>query len=339
MSNKGEKLTAETTTNHVNIKQFLLRYNAIILFVVLLIGSSMMSSSFLTKGNIFNVLRQHTPYIIMSMGMLLTILTGGIDLSVGAVAGVGGIVAAKAMMEWKLETTGSIILVLLITLLVGAVIGAINGTLVSKFKLAPFIITLAAMTTYRGVAYILSGGQPIRLPDHPPSSGLLTTFGSASDPILGVPYPIWLGLLVVVVFFLLMKYTGFGRYVIATGSNEDALRLAGINVKRYKISVYMISSALATLAGTVIASRAAIATPIAGDGLELDIVAGCVIGGASLSGGKGTVLNTVIGVMIIALIGNIMNLMSIAIYPQQVIKGLIIVVSVLIRAASDKEKA
>jgi ribose transport system permease protein len=211
--------------------------------------------------------------------------------------------------------------------------------LVAFSELAPFIVTLAMMTIARGMTFMMSNGQPTRLPYDLEASDLMDQFGSGGVPFLGLPWPVVLSILVALAFYFIMGYTTFGRMVIATGSNETAVRLAGISEKRYKFLVYVISGALAGLAGVVSTARTGVGTPITGVGLELDAIAACVIGGALLSGGKGTIVNTVIGVLVLGLIGNVMNLLSVPVYPQQIIKGLIIIFAVLLQRFSNRPGA
>lgn len=323
-----------------SLKSIVLKYSAYLIFLFLIIISSILSPVFLSVENIFNVLRQQAPTAIIAIGGLLVILTGGIDLSVGALLGVCNIFIAIMLSKWNMGSVGGVFLAMLLTIIIGLLMGSLNGVLVSKFKMAPFIATLAVMTMVRGLAYQLTGGSPIRLPVDPvkqPGSAGLVNFGQIGDPIFGMPLAVWSVILITLVFWFIMKYTSFGRLIIASGSNETAVRLAGINVNKYKFSVYAISGILAGMSAILITARAGIATPTAGTGFELDAIAACVIGGASLAGGKGKVMNTIIGVLIIALIGNIMNLLSVPAYPQQMIKGAIIILAVLMNGIEDKK--
>lgn len=322
--------------NSVKISTFLLKYSAFLMLVFLIIVATILSPVFLSVGNIFNVLRQQTPYALVALGILLTILTGGIDLSPGAVLAVANVILAVAVKDWGLDTPGGIWIAMLLAIFVGLLFGALNGTLISKFKLAPFIATLATMTMARGCAYMITGGSPIRLPVEQGGSKALVDFGQTGDPLLGIPLSVWFVIVVIAIFWFFMKYTSFGRMIIASGSNETAVRFAGINVNKYKFSAYMISALMASLAGILLASRAAMGTPASGQSFEMDAIAACVIGGASLSGGVGKVINTIIGVLVIALIGNIMNLLSVAAYPQQVIQGAIIILAVLMNKGEKK---
>lgn len=206
-----------------------------------------------------------------------------------------------------------------------------NGVLVALFGLASFVATLAMMTMARGLAYMMSNGQPVRFPKDLSTAQFLQEFGSKGLPGLGTPWPVVFALAVILLFVFLLRRTHWGRLTIATGSNETAVRLAGLPVGRYKFLAYTIAGGLSALAGIIATSRTAVGTPVTGIGLELDAIAACVIGGALLSGGKGTVTNTMIGVLVLGLIGNIMNLMSVPAYPQQIIKGLIIILAVLMQ--------
>jgi ribose transport system permease protein len=331
-------MTAKTAEvrKKISPKDLLLKYNAVLILIVLVVASSLLSNVFFTTVNIFNLLRQITPLLLVSLGMLFVILTGGIDLSVGSIAAVCAMMMSVAIMQWKFDTVGGLVVALLLTCVVGFAIGSINGVLVAILRMAPFVATLATMTMGRGLAYLITNGQPLRLSPDFASTKILDTFGSKNIPVLSFPWPILLAIIVVVIFALVSRYMTFGRMIIATGSNESAVRLAGIPVQRYKFLAYAFCGLMCALAAIVSTSRTSIGTPISGTGYELDAIASCVIGGASLSGGKGTVLNTVIGVIILGLIGNIMNLLSVAAYPQQIIKGAIIIFAVLLQSVSDR---
>lgn len=323
-----------TNPKAASLVSILINYNIYIMLVVLIVVSSVLSEHFLTLQNIFNLLRQLAPLSLVAIGMLLVILTGGIDLSVGSVAAIGGM--GVAMLMPALPFDGGIALVLCVigATVFGALLGAINGVLVAGFGMASFVATLAMMTMARGLAYMLSNGQPVRFPRELPTAQILTEFGSKGMPGIGLPWPVLAVLLVIALFIFLLRRTNWGRLTIATGSNENAVRLAGLPVWRYKFLAFTLCGALSALAGIFVTARTAVGTPVTGIGLELDAIAACVIGGALLSGGKGTVVNTMIGVLILGLIGNIMNLMSVPAYPQQIIKGVIIILAVLMQGIS-----
>ncbi|MDZ3992523.1 ABC transporter permease [Pseudomonas sp. Teo4] len=314
-----------------------LRHNALVMLLVLVVVASSLSADFFTWQNLGNLLRQLTPLMLVSIGMLIVILTAGIDLSVASVAAVGGIVVAMSLNVLPVTGTGGLLLALAIAVASGVLMGLVTGTFVAYLRMAPFIATLAMMTMARGLAFMLSNGQPQRLADDQPAAALLRDFGRLADPLFGVPWPVWLALWVVVGFALVLRYNAFGRLIVASGSNETAVRLAGIAVERYKLAAYALCGGLSALAGVVIASRSGVATPNAGLALELDAIAACVIGGALLSGGKGSLFYTVVGVLVLGLIGNIMNLLSVPAYPQQVIKGAIIVVAVLLQGIGRRD--
>jgi len=291
---------------------------AIIVVLILLIVSSFLSDAFLTRQNIFNLLRQLTPPTLIAMGMLFVIMTGGVDLSVGSVVAMAAVFTAHLLSSYNIFVT------ILLVLLSGAAFGAVSGYLVAKRRLAPFVVTLAGMTIARGIAFIVSRGMPERIRH----DGLLS-FSTTS--ILGVPVMVWTVAIVVVALALMHRYTAFGRLVQTVGSNETAAKLSGINASFYKIGVYVLSAVLASIAGIMIASRVGMGTPLAGEAMELDAIAAVVIGGASLAGGNGKVINTLMGVWVLGMIGNVMNLLNVPSYPQQVFKGVIIILAILLQ--------
>ncbi|MGI6070039.1 MAG: ABC transporter permease [Blautia sp.] len=319
-----------------NVKDFIIKYNAVFILIVLIIISTILSPVFLTANNIFNILRQNTPILLISMGMLLVILTGGIDLSVGSIAAVGGMMISLTLVLWKMASPLGLVVSILLTLLSGVLLGAISGVLVSYANMAPFVVTLAMMTIARGIGYLITNGQPVRWSESTTGVNLMLDFGS--ETLLGIPYPVILAVIACVIFVFLTKYTMTGRLIIAIGSNESAVMLAGINSKRYKFLVYAVSGFMSALGGIVMACRSGTGTPMSGAGYELDAIAACVIGGASLSGGKGGVGNTIIGVLVLGLIANIMNLLSVPAYPQEIIKGIIILFAVLVQSLGSKNR-
>ena len=257
--------------------------------------------------------------------MLLVILTGGIDLSVGSVVAFTGVLCA--MLSHYIDWQSAAIL----SILTGLFIGMLSGYLVAYQKMAPFIVTLAIMTIVRGLGFMLSNGTPIMLHEDEVS---MVNFGSGY--LLGIPNPVFILFMVFGMTEVLLRYNVLGRIIIAIGSNEEAVKLSGIRVSKYKLIVYMLVASASALSGIVIVSRTTVGSPIMGMGLELDVIAAVVIGGASLRGGKGSAFNTFLGVLILGMIGNIMNLKDIPSYPQQVIKGLIIIFAVLLQRYQDK---
>lgn len=323
----------------INVKNILLKYNAVLILIALIIASTILSDAFFTVTNIFNLLRQLVPMTLATLGMLLVVLTGGIDLSVGSVTAMGGMITAIMIQNAGMVSGASMIVILIAVLGIGFLIGCMSGAFVVVLKMAPFVATLATMTIIRGAAYMTSNGQPIRLLSEYDTSAMMVKFGSQGIPGIGLPWPVVLIIAVIVLMWLVMRNTVFGRLVIASGSNETAVRLAGINVNKYKFFAYAICGMLCALGGFILTSRVAVASPAVSTGMELDAIAACVIGGASLMGGKGSVGNTIIGVLVLGLITNVMTLLSIAAYPQQIIKGLIIVLAVFLQYITNKEGA
>lgn len=294
-------------------------------FVLLLFLAATMSDVFFTERNISNLLRQIVTNGLISLGMLVVILTGGIDLSVGPVVAFSAIVVSGMIQNNHLPLPVAI----LIALGVGGFAGAFNGFMISRFKLQPFIVTLATLGAIRGLVYVYS-----QTPITPEDPSFRTIFGS---PIFG---PFTLSVLIMILAFLVMMFfinrTTAGRAIVAIGGNEEAVRLAGINVRWHILLAYIISGLCAALAGVLLASRLGIAQPSLGAGFELDAIAACVIGGAILGGGGGSVLGTVGGVITLGLIDNLLNLFNVQSYYQQIFKGLIILFAVLARR---KEKS
>ncbi len=307
---------------------YLLKYNTIVIFVALLITSSFASDVFFSERNMFNLLRQVAGIGAVSMGMLLVILTAGIDLSVGSISALASVFVAHFLLSMSLPAS------IALSILAGILLGSCSGFLVANRRVAPFIATLAMMTIVRGLAFIVSKGRPILLSE---SGEALKNFGS--DYWLRIPQPVFVMFLIFVIVFVLLRYSVFGRLVIAIGSNETAVRLSGIRVWIYKFLVYSICGGFASIAGIISTARTGVGSPVVGMGMELDAIAAVVIGGASLSGGKGTALNTLLGVFILGMIGNIMNLKNVPAYPQQVIKGLIIIFAVLLQGIQRRSEA
>ena len=304
---------------HVFMRYFR-QFGTAAIFILLVIAAASQSDAFLTERNIMNVLRQMSGVGIMAIGMLFVILTRGIDLSVGSLAALGAVASAFLIQQYD------IFVALGIVVLMGAACGAVSGFLVAFLKLPAFVITLAMMTAARGFALIMSNGQPIM----PGASGApLQAWGTSFT--FGLPNPALLMIALFAVAYVVLNYTRYGRIVKAIGSNPEAVRLSGINVSLYVMSVYIISGALATIAGIIVTARSGVGSASVGVAAELDVIAAVVIGGASLMGGRGGIINTFIGVMILGVIGNIMNLAGVPGYHQQVYLGAIIVIAVILQ--------
>jgi ribose/xylose/arabinose/galactoside ABC-type transport system permease subunit len=289
-------------------------------FFLLLLVAASMSDVFFTQRNISNLLRQIVTNGLISLGMLVVILTGGIDLSVGPVVAFSAIVVSGMIQRQGLPLPAAIP----IALCVGLLAGLFNGVMISRFRLQPFIVTLATLGAIRGLVYVYS-----ETPITPEDPSFRTVFGTQ---ILG---PFTLSVLIMLVAFLVMEFflsrTTAGRAIVAIGGNEEAVRLAGINVRAHITLAYVISGLCAAMAGVLLASRLGIAQPSVGAGFELDAIEACVIGGAILGGGGGTVLGTFGGVVTLGLIDNLLNLFNVQSYYQQIFKGVIILVAVLAR--------
>jgi ribose/xylose/arabinose/galactoside ABC-type transport system permease subunit len=286
--------------------------------VLLIVFASVATDTFLTERNITSMSRQIVTNGLLSLGMLLVILTGGIDLSVGSVVAFAGLLATglQIHMPWPLA--------IMVALLMGLVVGTVNGILVAHFRLQPFIATLATMGSLRGLLYIYS-----ETPQYPEDPLFRSLLGGGFIGPFPVPALIFLLALPIVWFYL--QHTISGRAVYAIGVNPEAVRLAGVNVKRHLMSAYMSSGFLAALAGVLLASRVGVAQPSVGIGYELDAIAAVVIGGGILGGGGGNVLGVLGGVLALAAVDNVLNLFNVESYYQQFLKGLIILVAVLAR--------
>lgn len=287
------------------------------LFVILLVFAALSSDTFLTEKNITNLLRQTVINGLISLGMLVVILSGGIDLSVGAVVALSAIVTGIVM-----ESAATPVAIV-VAVLAAAAVGLVNGAIIARFKIQPFIVTLGSLSAVRGLVYVISE-TPVVYTD----AGFLRIGAAMLGPIPGITV-IMIAAYLVMSFFL--SRTTSGRAIVGIGGNEEAVRLAGINVFWNTTLAYVICAALAGAAGVILASRVGIAQPSVGIGWELDAIAACVIGGAILGGGGGSVRGTFIGVLVLALISNLLNMFNVQTYYQQIFKGALIVLAVLAR--------
>ncbi len=295
------------------------KYGLLIAFAVLCVVLSMRSPAFLTVQNGINVLRQISINAILAIGVTYVILTGGIDLSLGSVLALTGVLAAT----FAHPGTYPLVVPLAIGILGGVLIGILNGIVITRFRVAPFIVTLGMMTIARGGALIASKGRPV--------SNLSDAFNFIGNGnLLGVPIPVLLLAGVFGISYFVLRRTTFGRYVYAVGGNEEAARASGIGTQRVKIAAYAICSGLAGLAGIIQASRITTGQPNAGISYELDAIAAVVIGGTSLSGGVGTITGTLLGALLIGTLNNGLDLLNVSSYYQQVVKGLIIIGAVIL---------
>jgi ribose transport system permease protein len=284
------------------------------------VGLAFLSPNFLTVSNSFDVMRQVSINAVIAFGMTLSILLGGIDLSVGSILALSSVLAAMAMKGGYGAGPAAGI-----AILAGAAMGSLNGAVIAKGNVAPFIATLGTMTLLRGAALVISNGSPI--------SGFSSDFFS----LLGggyvarlVPVPVVLMLVMFAVFWFVLARTVFGRHVYATGGNAEAAKLSGVNTDRVQILVYTVSGAMAALAGVILTSRLDSAQPTAGAGYELDAITAVVLGGTSLSGGRGWIFGTLVGALLIGVLNNGLNLMGVSAFYQQIVKGSVILLAVLL---------
>lgn len=310
-------------------KEILARFQSLIALLLMILAMSLLSDKFLTPANSWNILRQISINVCLSIGMTLIILTAGIDLSVGSMLALTGAITA-GLLKNGIELSQLNILIqftlfgaLTAGLLVGVLLGAFNGLMITRFRIPPFVVTLAMLGIARGLTMLWTGGFPI--------TGLGDSFAVIGTGIyLGMPMPVWISVALVGIFMLITKRTRFGRYIYAVGGNETAARLSGLRVNHIKLAVYTLGGVLSAVAGLIITSRLDSAQPNAGMGYELDSIAAVVIGGTSLSGGRGTILGTVLGCLIIGVLNNGLFLLDVSPFWQQVVKGFVILIAVAI---------
>lgn len=300
----------------------LIKYKSIIGLILFSVIISILNPRFLTMGNILNILRQTSINSIIAAGMTFVILTGGIDLSVGSILALTGAYAA-GMIGYGIPP----ILAVILALIIGGAIGVINGLIISKGKVQPFIATLGIMTFARGATLVFTDGKPISM-GYGENARLIAKLGTGY--FLGIPIPIYVMAIVFALGYFVLKHTRLGRYIYALGGNEEATKLSGINIDRIKLYVYGISGMLSALAGIIVTTRLSSAQPTAGTGYELDAIAAVVLGGTSLAGGVGSILGTIVGALIIGILNNALNLMNVSSYYQYLVKGLVILVAVLL---------
>lgn len=307
---------------------FALRESAIFLALILLMaGIWFFAPTFLTGSNLYLVFRQISFVAIVAMGELFVILSAGIDLSVGSIMGLSGIIAAGAMAMGL-----PVWLSVLVGLASGVLLGLINGVLISYVGIAPFIVTLGMLSFARGTILILTKGWPIT---EIPKSFLVVGQGD----FLGIPIPVWVMIVLAVVAHFVLQYTSFGRRLYAIGGNEEAAFLSGVRVKKIKLAIYMVSGFAAAVVGVILVARFNSAQPDTGTGWELDAIAAAVIGGTSLSGGSGTVLGVLIGAAIMGVIRNGLVLMKVSPYWQTAIIGIIIVLAAVLDRIKNRRAA
>jgi ribose transport system permease protein len=298
--------------NQINI------YRSVLILLVICIFATILSPSFLSVTNLFNVFKQITVAGVVGCGMTFVILTGGIDLSVGSILGLSGVLAAGV-----LESTGNPAFAIALALAVGVLCGAINGFFVSFCEIPPFISTLGMMTLLRGCVLVYTKGSPISI-----KSDAYKFFGKGA--IAGIPVPV----IILILLFLLAHYiltqTSYGRSIYAFGGNREAARLSGISTRFTEWMAYTINGLLCGIAGVILTARLGSAQSTSGTGIEMDAIAAVILGGTSLSGGVGFVLPTVVGAMIMGIIDNILTLMNVNPHATNIVKGAVILIAVLV---------
>ena len=330
MTTQSDPQNTQSRTKKVDALSVAGRYGALIFLIVLCVVFAVLEPAFLTTRNIFNVIRQVSIYGMLAIGMTFVILTGGIDLSIGSVLALAGLVCA-AVEKGSRGLLGAgageahgfgLPAAVAAAIAVGLIAGTSQGLAVSRMKVPPFIVTLGGMSVFRGLALVFSGGQPI--------SAFRAPYKFWGQGMIGpVPVPVILFLVFAIIAYIVLRYTRYGRHIYAVGGNQEAARLSGLNVGALILSVYMIMGFFAGLSGFVLSSRLNSAEQVAGVGYELQVIAGVVIGGTSLTmGGEGGIFGTVVGILLMGVLSNGLTLMNVSPYYQQIIVGLIIVFAV-----------
>lgn len=288
------------------------KYGVLIGLLFISIVVSIITPNFLTYINILNIIRQSTIIGLMAIGTTYVIIGGDFDISIGSTLALTAaiVLGFQEHVPWYIA--------IVIALLIGSLIGFVNGILTAKVKMIGIIVTVGTMTIVRGLTYLYTGGYPI--------VGKSESFKFIGSGYVGfLPFPIIIWIVMVIFWQFILSKTKLGRYTLAVGGNKEVARLSGVPVDFYKIMTFIIGGLMAAMGGIIYASRLNVATPLAGDGYELDAIASTVIGGTSVSGGEGSVVGTVVGVLLLAIIGNVFNLLGVHVYIQYVIKGIVII--------------
>lgn len=309
---KMNKETKKKVINQINV------YRSVLILIVICIFASILSDSFLSIANLFNVIKQITVAGIVGCGMTFVILTGGIDLSVGSIVGLSGAIAAGIM-----ASTGNAVLAVLAALGIGILCGAANGFFVAQCDIPPFIATLGMMTLLRGCVLVYTKGAPISI-----KVDSYKFIGKGL--VAGIPFPVIVLLVLYLIAHYLLTQTSFGRNVYAFGGNREAARLSGIRVKYTEWMVYIFNGLMSGIAAVVLTARLGSAQSTSGEGIEMDAIAAVILGGTSLSGGSGFVLPTVVGAMIMGIIDNILTLMNVSPHATNIVKGAVVLIAVLV---------
>lgn len=296
--------------------------------LIMTIALAFLSDNFMTYANILNLLRQVSVNIFIAFAMTFVILTGGIDLSVGST-----LALTSALTAGLIRSGMNPIVCLILGLLIGGLLGLINGVFISMGNLAPFIVTLATMSIYRGFTLVYTNGNPIT---GVAKEGIFKFLGRGS--VLGIPFPIIIMIIIFAILYIFLHRTPFGRKIFATGGNEKAALISGISINKIKIFVYTISGVLSAISGLILMSRLNSAQPTSGVGAEMDAIAAVVLGGTSMVGGKGSIYGTLVGALIIGVLNNGLNIIGVSSFYQQVAKGVVILLAVLLDSYKNRKK-
>ena len=330
MEEKTKKTTATAGVGNAVKIYFKENLGIIVAFLVLCVFLSVFpktSGSFFTRQNIFNVLRQISTNLFLACGMTMVIILGGIDLSVGSIIALSGCISAGCVARYNLPLP----IALLMGLLVGLLVGMFNGAVISKTTIPAFIVTLATMNIAKGLAYVYTGGSPVRV--------VTKEWQFLGAGYVGIfPTPVVILVIVLIITAIIMNKTKMGRHMYAVGGNQQAAEFSGIKVEKVKFFVHAFSGLMAGLAGIVLASRMYSGQPTAGDGAEMDAIAAVVVGGTSMAGGRGKIGGTIIGGLIIGVLNNGLNLLNVNSFWQYVVKGVVILLAVFLDYFRNKGK-
>lgn len=330
MEEKTKKTTATAGVGNAVKIYFKENLGIIVAFLVLCVFLSVFpktSGSFFTRQNLFNVLRQISTNLFLACGMTMVIILGGIDLSVGSIIALSGCISAGCVARYNLPLP----IALLMGLLVGLLVGMFNGAVISKTTIPAFIVTLATMNIAKGLAYVYTGGSPVRV--------VTKEWQFLGAGYVGIfPTPVVILVIVLIITAIIMNKTKMGRHMYAVGGNQQAAEFSGIKVEKVKFFVHAFSGLMAGLAGIVLASRMYSGQPTAGDGAEMDAIAAVVVGGTSMAGGSGKIGGTIIGGLIIGVLNNGLNLLNVNSFWQYVVKGVVILLAVFLDYFRNKGK-
>lgn len=305
-------------------KEFIVRYIMYLVLVLMCLILAVASDKFLTMNNLLTIVKQISIQSIVAIGMTMIIITGNIDLSVGSIVAFSSVSAAMMM------TSGvPVVIACILTLIISGILGLISGGVTAKLKLHSFLVTLALMQAFRGLAQTMTGGYPV--------AGFDTSFGKLASASIG-PVPLLVVYMIVfyAIFIYVLKYTAFGRSIYAIGGNQESARLSGINVERVKTIVFVISSMLCGVAGLLLTAKVRSGDPTCANGWEMDTIAGAIIGGTNMMGGEGKLGGTIIGLLFVGILSNGMILLGVNAYMQSVIKGLVIFLAVILNSIQKR---